>query len=230
MTHPDDEISICAWLRRLVEAGAEVHVNWTHSNPVRAQEARVVAVILGIPESNLTFMEATDGSVCEELDALLPKFRVLMDAVKPDRVACGAFEQGHLDHDATNWLVHQSFGGPVFEIPFYHPYSRRLQTINAFSVPDGTERICLSPEEASLKLKVAKSYKSQNIWSVLFWYEVWQAAMFRPAQLRKREVMRRQRDTDFRIPNHPGAIRAEVEASAPWRRWLSALDRANMPP
>jgi hypothetical protein len=92
------------------------------------------------------------------------------------------------------------------------------------------ERIGLSPDEARLKIKVAKAYKSQNIWSVLWWYEVWRYTKLKPAQLRKRELMRLQKPTDFRTPHHPDSIKREVEASAPWRRWLTALDRANMPP
>ena len=230
MTHPDDEISICAWIRRLVDAGAEVHVNWTHSTPVREKEARRVAAVLGVSEERLYFMHATDGAVCDDMPGLVPKFESLMARVLPHRVACGAFEQGHLDHDATNWLVNQSFRGPVFEIPFYHPYSRRLQTMNSFSINDGVERIGLSPEEARLKIRVAKAYESQNIWSVLWWYEAWHYTRLRPAQLRKRELMRLQRPTDFRIPYHSAPIRREVEACASWKRWLAALDRANMPP
>ncbi len=228
MTHPDDEISICAWIKRLAQAGNPVFINWTHSNDVREKEARVVSAILGVPDENLSFMGATDGSVCDELSVLKPKFQGLMDRVKPDRVACGAFEQGHLDHDATNWLVNQTFGGPVFEIPFYHPYTRRLQTMNSFSTPGDHGALPLHPQEWSLKVQVAKSYRSQNIWAVLWWYEVWQKIRFRPIELRKRELMRLQTHRDFSQPNLPMRLRAEVEASAPWRRWCAAVERANM--
>lgn len=228
MTHPDDEISICAWIKRLTRTGAQVHLNWTHSHPVREKEGRIVAAILGVSESNLNFMAATDGSVCDELANLKPKFQELMDTVKPDRVVCGAFEQGHLDHDSTNWLVNQTFEGPIFEVPFYHPYTRKLQKMNAFSVPANQESLPLTPEEWKLKIQVAKSYKSQNIWSVLWWYEVWQTVRFQPIELRKREFMRLQTHKDFTEPNLPTNLKAKVEASAPWQRWLAAVERANM--
>lgn len=230
MTHPDDEISICAWIKHLTSIGAEVHINWTHSNSVREAEARIVATILGVPDSNLSFMGATDGSVCDEMEALIPKFRQLMERVKPDRVCCGAFEQGHLDHDATNYLVNRSFDGTVFEVPFYHSYITRLQTINAFADMTGVEVRSLSEEEQALKLRIAKAYRSQNIWSVLWWYEVWRALQFKPAGLRKRESMRRQVHYDFGRPNLPEALAAKVIQSASWRRWMSAVERANMPP
>ncbi|MCC7229542.1 MAG: PIG-L family deacetylase [Fimbriimonadaceae bacterium] len=230
MTHPDDEISICAWIKHLTSIGAEVYINWTHSPPVREAEARIVSTILGVPDSNLTFMGATDGSVCEEMEGLLPKFRLLMERVKPDRVCCGAFEQGHLDHDATNFLVNQTFDGPVLEIPLYHSYVTRLQKINTFAEMSGAEIRPLTPSEQALKLQIAKAFRSQNIWSVLWWYEVWQAVQFKPVALRKRELMRRQVHTDFARPNLPEDLAAKVIQSASWRRWKSAVERANMPP
>jgi LmbE family N-acetylglucosaminyl deacetylase len=230
MTHPDDEISICAWIKRLTDLGAEVFLNWTHSNQVREKEGRLVAAILGVPDSNLSFMGATDGSVCDELLELRPQFEELIARVKPDRVCCGAFEHGHLDHDATNWLVNQSFSGPVFEIPFYHPYTRRLQRMNTFPNRVGEESLPLRADEWDLKVKVAKSYRSQNIWTVLWWYEAWQIARFKPIELRKRELMRRQTHHDFLIPSLPEPLKSEVEKSAQWRRWRAAVERANMPP
>ena len=111
MTHPDDEISICAWIKRLAQNGNPVYLNWTHSNPIREAEAIEVAGKLGVPKANLSFMGATDGNIRFEMAELLPKFQDLLDRVRPDRVACGAFEQGHLDHDATNWLVNRAFHG-----------------------------------------------------------------------------------------------------------------------
>lgn len=230
MTHPDDEISICAWIQKLAHAGAEVHLSWTHSNPIREAEGRETAKILGVPQERLHFLTATDGSVCDQLQELLPQFQKLMKETAPDRVACGAFEQGHLDHDSTNWLVNHSFDGPVFEIPFYHTYARRLQTMNRFADPAGQEILHLTKAEQKLKLQVAKAYRSQNIWSVLWWYEVWQMTRLKPVELRKRETMRLQTWKDFKRPNLPEPQRALVEASVPWKRWLAAVERLNMPP
>lgn len=230
LTHPDDDIAICAWIQRLTQAGNEVYMSWTHSNPVREAEARIVAKTLGVPETNLTFFEAIDGGICNQLEGLLPQFQALMERVKPDRVACGAFEQGHLDHDATNWLVNNSFEGPVFEIPFYHSYAIRLQTMNAFADPTGQDTIHLTKAEQKLKLQIAKSYRSQNIWSVLWWHEVYQMTRFKPAKLRKRELMRLQTHRDFLTPNLPEPHFSRVKACPSWKRWVSAVERLNMPP
>jgi LmbE family N-acetylglucosaminyl deacetylase len=61
MTHPDDEISICAWIKWLAENGNDVFLSWTHSNPSREREARAAAALMGVPEDRLMFFDAPDG-------------------------------------------------------------------------------------------------------------------------------------------------------------------------
>lgn len=224
MTHPDDEISICVLMRRLVQAGHEVFLSWTHSPDFRLEEGRLGAKLLGVPEENLFSHGSTDGSTCEELAVLLPKFQAMMASARPDVVVCGAFEQGHLDHDATNWLVNQTFDGEVLEVPFYHTYVRpRLQRINQFSDPAGQEVLALSSEERRFKLDFAKLFRSQNIWSVLMTFEVVSTMLFQPAKLSTRELVRRQTHRDFRVPNHPEPLARRVAQTPQWQRWLSAL-------
>lgn len=226
MTHPDDEISICAWIQRLVRNGNPIYMSWTHSNTVREREARAVSLILGVPQANLFFFEATDGSACDEIPALLPKFRELMEEVRPNRVVCGAFEQGHIDHDTTNYLVNHTFDGPVLEAPFYHTYLNRLQTLNRFSDPRGQEILDLDPDEWALKKMVARQFPSQNIWSVLLWYEAWQRARLKPGSLPRTERLRLQTHANFLRPNHPPRLATRVGRSKTWQRWKSAVRAA----
>lgn len=223
MTHPDDEISICAWIRRLTMQGNEVHISWTHSNPVREAEARAVALLLGVRQERLHFLHGPDGHIPEAMPSLLPKFHALMQSVKPDRVACGAFEQGHLDHDSTNFLVSQSFGGPILEIPFYHTYLTRFQRLNRFADPRGEETLELTLDEQKLKTTVARQFPSQNIWSVLLWYEVWQTTRFRPMELAHSERMRFQGAVNYMRPNLPPRLAQRVRRSPTWRRWKAAV-------
>jgi hypothetical protein len=225
MTHPDDEISICATIRRLVRNGNIVYLSWTHSNPVREKEARAFAKLVGVPEERLRFFGATDGSVCDEIPRLLPQFEAWMREARPDRVCCGAFEQGHIDHDATNYLVYRSHDGPIFEIPFYHTYLTRIQTLNRFSHSEGESTIELDRDEQDFKRQVAKGYPSQNIWSVVFWYEIYQIVRLRGMQLAKSERMRPQRHFDYTKPNHPPALSKVIERSSTWQRWLVAMSR-----
>ena len=226
MTHPDDEISICAWIKRLCQAGNPVFLSWTHSNPRREEEGRAVARLLGVPQDNLRFLGAADGNVVDEIPRLIKEYREWLLNARPDRICCGAFEQGHIDHDATNFVVNQVFSGPLLEIPFYHTYLSRIQVINRFADPSGQEIVDLTVEERKLKTHVARQYRSQNIWSVLLWYEVWQAARFRPVELAKSERMRFQTHKDFTRSNLPPPLAAKVERSPTWQRWLKTIEPA----
>jgi LmbE family N-acetylglucosaminyl deacetylase len=223
MTHPDDEISICGWMRKLVQNGNEVYLSWTHSTEVREKEGRSVAELIGIPDSNVFAFGATDGAVVSELGALHLKFDHLMKSVEPDVVVCGAFEQGHQDHDATNVLVNTTYKGLVLEIPFYHAYLSRIQHFNKFSDSSIQDVLDLEPEYQRLKLQVAKSYKSQNIWSLLVWYELWQALCLRPAHLSKRELLRKQTHFDWFTPNHPEPLRKKLLSHAGFQRWCISV-------
>ncbi len=223
MTHPDDEISICAWIRRLTRLGVPVHMSWTHSNAIREREGRTAAHLLGVPQERLHFFAATDGSACDEMAELLPQFLDLMDRVQPTRVCCGAFEQGHIDHDTTNFLVSQAYGGLILEIPFYHTYVTRLQTLNRFSDPRGQEILHLDLDEQRFKKVVARQYPSQNIWNVLLWYEISQNARLRPMTLAHTERMRMKGDTNYMRPNHPSLLARKVSRSDTWRRWRRAV-------
>lgn len=222
-THPDDELAICCWIRRLTQQGNEVYISWTHTSEERTEEARNAARQLGVPQENLYFHPGRDGQVCEQLTELLPSFRSMMDRVKPDHVACGAFEQGHLDHDATNWLVNLAFGGPILEFPLYHTYLTKLQVLNRFADPTAQEILNLDPAEQRFKVDLAKQYPSQNIWSVLLAYECWQAIRLRAVELRKTERLRVQTHKDWERPNLPDGLAAKVQASDNWKRWLEAL-------
>jgi len=227
LTHPDDELSIAVWIHRCVSHGCEVWLSWTHATPERQREARAAAHMLGVRSDRLFFHGGTDGSICDEMGEILPSFHAMMERVAPDRVVCGAFEQGHLDHDSTHWLVTHSFKGPVFEAPFYHIYTSRVQTINRFSDPRGQETIRLSKDERKFKRALARQYPSQNIWMVLFFYEVvHQAARLRPLRLAFSERLRRVGRTDYHQPAHPQPIARRVRASRKWKRWCVALRKA----
>ena len=223
MTHPDDEISICAWIKRLTSRGNEVFLTWTHSKRIREQEARAVAFLLGVRDSHLHFFNAADGQVVDEIPELIPAFRRHISDVQPDRIACGAFECGHLDHDATNYIVNHAWDGPTLEIPFYHTYTTRLQTLNRFADPMGQELLRLRRREQAFKTHIARQYPSQNIWSVLLWYEVWQKARLSPDQLRRTERLRWQRHRDYRSPNLPWKMAKKVMEHPNWQRWDTAV-------
>ncbi len=222
MTHPDDEISIAAWIWRLSRAGAEVWVSWTHSIPVREAEARGFARLAGIPADRLHFFEAPDGFVCDHLELLEPQFGALVERVRPDRVVCGAFEQGHIDHDATNLLVNRVYDGPILEVPFYHSYADRLMVVNRFATREGQEVIRTTHEEAMFKRSVARLYPSQRIKDILFWAERIRKVLGREP-LASTERLRLQRHHDFLRPNLPPRLARRVLETRTWGRWERAV-------
>jgi len=224
-THPDDELAVCAWLRRLASAGTDLHLSWTHRTAVREAEAREMARLVGVPEDRLVFHAGDDGRIADQMPDLLGSFSAMIERVRPHAVYCAAFEQGHLDHDATHCLVSRCFVGPVYEFPMYHPYTRRIQTLGQFGNPDGEEVLELTPEDAAFKSRVSRVYRSQNIRSVIVWYTVYRALCLRPARLRRTERLRLVRDTDYLTPSLPEPWRSEVARSAMWRRWVEAVKR-----
>jgi LmbE family N-acetylglucosaminyl deacetylase len=222
MTHPDDEIAIVAWMHHLIQHDSEVWVSWTHHTEVREAEGRRVAERLGIPQDRLFFHGAEDGNVCDELNRLRDPFARMMDSVKPDRVVTTAFEQGHLDHDSTNWLVNHTYGGPIFEVPLYYSYLTRIPRINRFADPTGQAVREVPPDEQAIKLAIAKSYPSQAIWKNLLFAEL-RARLMGEGSLVKTERMRLQKATDFTKVALPEPLASRVAKSERWQRWLRAL-------
>jgi LmbE family N-acetylglucosaminyl deacetylase len=224
MTHPDDEISIGAWIKRLTTHGADVFISWTHDTPVRRKEARDAARMLGVRQNRLYFHHAPDQGVAERIGPLLGRFHQMVSDIKPDRICCGAFEQGHIDHDATNCIVNQVFKGPVFEIPFYYTYRTKRPIINRFATPAGQEILHLHPDEQQFKLFLSKQYPSQAIWRNLLLAETRQR-MTRPrdARLKATERMRRQTHFDFLKPNLPEPLAEAVRRTPTWMRWEAAV-------
>jgi LmbE family N-acetylglucosaminyl deacetylase len=227
MTHPDDEISICILIHRLVQNGNYVSVSWTHSCELREKESRSVMEFLGVSENHLDFIEGTDGRICDEIKRHLPIFKDLAKMRNPDVVVCGAFEQGHLDHDATNYLVHQSFNCQILETPFYHAYDvfpLKYQVFNRFSRDAGVERVSLTKNEQRLKKQIAKMYKSQNIWQLLLGYEISQIIQFKKPDLCRREFLREANHKDFISPNHDPALAKKIVNTHSWQRWMSSMN------
>lgn len=224
LTHPDDEISICVTIKRMVEAGVPTYLSWTHHTPIRKAEALAFAARVGVPEEHTFFHDGTDGNVCLEMAKLLPSFKSMIERVGPERVYAGAFEQGHLDHDATHRLVFEAFGSPLVEIPFYYSYYRRYQQFNRFSETRGEQVLALGPEERLFKRKVAKSYPSQNIWRLLVGAEIVETLLGRRPHLDSTERVRLQTHFDYRSPNHATLLKHRIQASKSWEKWIQGLD------
>lgn len=225
LTHPDDEIAIGAWIHRLAQVGAEVHLSWTHDDPIRQHEAHQSAKVLGIPRDRLHFHHGPDRVLCDALADVFPSFQRMMNGVQPDRVVAGAFEQGHLDHDSTNYLVHRTFGGVVLETPLYHAYCQAIPVMNRFATQEGEEALLLEPKELDLKLALARCHPSQAIFGNLVWYRFWETLRGTRERVGSVERLRRQTHFDYRTPNLLPGLAKRVIRTNRWKRWIQALDR-----
>ncbi|MBA3725738.1 MAG: PIG-L family deacetylase [Armatimonadetes bacterium] len=224
-THPDDEISIGAWMRRLVQAGADVWAGWSVTDPVRAAEGTSVIEKLGAPKERLFYHGMPDKGACEHLPELASLWSSAIERAKPERIALGAFECGHIDHDSTNFAVHRACDGriPMLEIPLYHTYLTRTPVLNRFADPRGEEVLGLEPEEWRLKREVSRMYKSQNIGRLLVYATAWGWMKGRPPALCRTERMRLQTHFDYETPNLPEPLRSRVMATETWRRWAACV-------
>jgi LmbE family N-acetylglucosaminyl deacetylase len=223
LTHPDDEVAVAAWMRRLVRAGAPVWMSWTHRTEIREREARTAAAEIGVPDERLVFHAGTDGRVCEQMAELRPAFSAMMERIRPDAVYCCAFEQGHLDHDATHRLITATFYGPVLEFPMYHTYRMALQVIGRFADPAGQEVLELTQEERAWKFALLDRYPSQRIKRIVKFYQRIGRLIGRDVDLDSSERLRLWDHRDYASPNLPPKMAAKVERSSEWRRWLEAL-------
>lgn len=229
-THPDDEISICAWMRRLVRSGADVWAGWSVSDPVREAEGRRAMSEIGVQQDRLMFFRFPDKGACDHLPGLSSSWASLIEKCCPHRIAIGAFECGHLDHDSTNFAVRKALDAlganvPMLEIPLYHTYLTRIPTINRFATDEPQEILTLQREEQRFKWKIAKMYESQNISSLLVWYTLLSFAKLRPVGLRKTERFRLQTHFDYMKPNLPKPLAQKVVESSTWKRWREAVSR-----
>lgn len=154
---------------------------------------------------------------------VFPSIVRMIHRVQPDRLVVGAFEQGHLDHDATNFMVNHAFDGPIFEVPLYHAYCQLIPTLNRFATDEGEELLELLEHEVALKKRIAQCYPSQTIWGNLVWYSLLSKIRMEREPFGLIERMRLQRHKDFLTPNLPKSLSRRVRKTGRWKRWEAAV-------
>lgn len=222
-SHPDDEMVVAAFLQRLTQQGTPAQFCWLHSTPVREEESRAAMSVLGLAGDYLTFLSAPDGKILESIPEIEPEVRALIERFRPTRVVTQAFEQGHIDHDATNFIVHRCFDGPIFEVPCYHTYLTRVPRILRFADPVGEETIELTQDERRMKKGLVRLYGSQSLRRNLMLYKILFGMTFRDTAFFAKERMRLQGQIDYTRPNLPEPTASKVATSATWRHWRQAV-------
>jgi LmbE family N-acetylglucosaminyl deacetylase len=218
--HPDDEIAIIGWIHHLQSLGIPLACAWVHATPVREAESRAVFRPLGI--DTLQFGPGEDGHFVEQLPQLGDWLRSVAEEFRPTRIVTTAFEQGHLDHDATNFLINRVPSVPVLELPLYHPYDRIWQTMNQFAGEGKSESRHLTPEEHELKCRLLRAYPSQRLGTILQTARTIKRLTGRPDPFLT-EHLRFQTHVDFARPNHAPRDSARIIKSCRWARWISAI-------
>jgi LmbE family N-acetylglucosaminyl deacetylase len=225
--HPDDELAILAFMRHLRRGGVQIRAIWMHSTPIREMESRSVMSDIGFSKEDLIFFRATDGHLVAELDRWQPELQKVATNFQPDVFVTCAYENGHLDHDATHFLVHRIAGKSAFrEFPLYYSYNApRLQWINEFSEFDPDNYFILDREDAIWKRMQARRYPSQNIYRTLVTYHAVCTCLCKPVRLARRELLRVASDYDFCRPAHGGVRGKWISRTREWQIWLQTMKR-----
>lgn len=217
--HPDDELAIAIWMRRLSQAGAHMTLVWVHSNPVRKAETLNALAILGIEACECHFLEIPDSTFAEQALTIADRIAPILDKGKFDRIGVPSFEQGHPDHDTVNLVVGLLSKTPTVEFPLYHCYPG-YQRLNTF--PDGEfETLSITASELELKKRALKAFKSQTIWRNVVVFTLLQRLIGRNPRYLTSEVARIQGDLDYSQPNLPAPMAERVKGSRRWKKWIA---------
>ena len=117
--HPDDDVFGCGGtLIKHISQGHSVHVVYlcsgdkgvakmsgTEATNIRKKEATNAAAILGIPLSNLHFLNQPDEQLTVD-NQLVASLQSIIDEVKPNLIYLPSFVDNHPDHFQTNLLLY----------------------------------------------------------------------------------------------------------------------------
>jgi LmbE family N-acetylglucosaminyl deacetylase len=186
VAHQDDEaIGAATIMSRGIRNGGEVElVVTTDGAPkefghgdfeaeVRKQETIKAMSILGVPEDNIRFMGYDDrGFIWEiDVDEEIASVASIIAEEQPTQVYVHAYEGGHIDHDATHYIVSQAISQSgvkpkVYEFPEYNGYRWGEPIPSENDLVDNekypTVTLNLTEEEKELKKEVLKQYVSQH--------------------------------------------------------------------
>lgn len=219
LAHPDDEMAVLAWMRRLDQAGVSIRCVWLHSTPIREAESRMVMRDAGIADDAMIFWQFPDGNTVDHLDEILEKLKGVVDEYRPTRAMTLAFEQGHLDHDTAHLCLRVAFPGTLFEWPMYYGYYREFMHLNTFTGEGKGHEIELNAWERAWKTRMVSVFKSQTMKRNLLLYRIFCFLTLRPYWINQRETARLATWTDFRRPNLDEETREKVLGCARWARW-----------
>jgi len=192
VAHQDDEaIGATTIMSRAVKSGAEVTVVITtdgspeefgygqSQTDIRNAETKSAMSLIGIPEDHIVFLGYDDlGFIFEiDLEREIEKIMQLIMERMPTHVFVHAYEGGHIDHDATHYMVmtalkrlrklNPDYKPKIYEFPEYNRFAWGGPIPEDEDMVDNKEypliTLTLTEEESRLKKDVLKCYRSQHV-------------------------------------------------------------------
>ncbi len=174
--HPDDEVLIAGTMRGLLARGAFMHAAWITSGDYfggrerREAELACAMGILGLDAQRTHLLRLPSLGLLAQLRHGGERVAELIHETRPEIVFVNAYEGGHPDHDAVNFMAYSGLHelGPkirLLEFPLYNgtgPLSHWRWRINGF--PPGGPRVLYNPldsEGTGCKYRMMRAYSSQ---------------------------------------------------------------------
>jgi len=171
--HQDDELDIVAKMALDMREGNDVYAAWTTNGDlsapadVREMESRDCMKLIGVPQDHLYFLGYHDMGVLKNLDGIFSDLLKIALEIKPNAIFTGAYEGGHIDHDASSpigmLLVERLPAGTKhYEFSSYNLYKKKYRVGELLPRDDvKTEYVPLDDSLLEIKLKSLKLYPSQ---------------------------------------------------------------------
>ena len=166
--HPDDEVLITGTMKQLLDHGAEVDAAWVTCGDyfgnieTRLRELARVTAILGLKENSIHLLRLPDLGLVSMLNQAADKVADMLKSVKPDVIFSNAYEGGHPDHDAVNFLAYEAsyragLKPKLYEFPLYNATGSILYfrwRLNAF--PDDGVPVLHNPlSKSEIRVQIA---------------------------------------------------------------------------
>ncbi len=174
--HPDDDAFIAGTMCVRLAQGASVDALWLTSGDRfgsgtrREQELGRAMDVIGLGCSHRLLLRLPDLGLIERLDQASDSVAGILDQLRPETIFVTAFEGGHPDHDAANFIAYEAarrarISPEMFEFPLYNGTGRVLHwrwRINRF--PESQFPVLHTPlpdEIIFRKYQAMRAYTSQ---------------------------------------------------------------------
>ncbi len=179
--HPDDDVFISGLMKRLISLSIKTLGVWLTSGGYfggqerRENELRKASSVLGLSSDHCEMLRFPDLGLINSMDLAVSKLSEILRLYRPRNIFVTAFEGGHPDHDAANFIVYEAkfrsqLDCRIFEFPLYNGSGSFLTwrwRINSFP-PGGPQTVFqpLSSIEIDCKSKIMKIYSSQWMYMI----------------------------------------------------------------